>query len=505
VKRLTKLAVPVITAAAVSIIAMGPAHADIAPVKRYTVPVGADYEIRPLLSAGDTVPETGDPSRQYRMVGIPDGLGVEVRDDGVSAFMNHELTQPTTSEPEVGRPANRGAIVSKYTLGNGGLSGERAYDTVFQENALVGPAATTANATPAFGRFCSGNFAGPDSGFDRGIYFTGEEDGDAANFDGQGGQTVAIFDNEIHALPKFGRFAKENTLPQARSDGLSVFMTLEDGPSGPDSQLYMYVGTKQPAGGVLSRNGLDNGKLYTFVSDDPSKTSEATLTSGSVTGHWVELPGADLLTAAQLESASDAAGAFGFVRIEDGAWSKRTRDDFFFVTTGGNQAAGNELGRLYHLRLGADPTAPATLDIAYNADTVIANGGDTAISPDNVDTSGKHLMINEDGTAQSRPVMASNGRDGSIWRFDLVGNRRGQTVNGASATRVAELDPPGRDSIAVGPGIWETSGIVNLKGGFGGNHWLFDVQAHPPTTAPGPGTVEDGQLLMMRRVRGSDD
>jgi hypothetical protein len=30
------------------------------------------------------------------------------------------------------------------------------------------------------------------------------------------------------------------------------------------------------------------------------------------------------------------------------------------------------------------------------------------------------------------------------------------------------------------------------------NSWLFDVQAHPPTRAPAPGTVEDGQLLLMR-------
>ena len=29
-------------------------------------------------------------------------------------------------------------------------------------------------------------------------------------------------------------------------------------------------------------------------------------------------------------------------------------------------------------------------------------------------------MINEDGTTESRAVMAAKGRDGSIWRFDLV-------------------------------------------------------------------------------------
>jgi Bacterial protein of unknown function (DUF839) len=505
VKRLTKFAGALVAGATASVLAIGPVSADIAPVKPYTVPLSNEYEIRPLLSVGDTVPETGNPGQEYRMVGIPDGLGAGLERRAATLHMNHELTQPTTSEPEVGRPANRGALVSKYSLSSRGMvSGERAYDAVFQENTLVGPAPTTANATAAFSRFCSGNFAGREYGFDRGIYFTGEEEATAATFDGKGGQTVAIFDNEVHALPKFGHFAKENTLPQPRSDSKTVMMTLEDGPSGPDSQLYMYVGTKQPSGSVLSRNGLDNGKLYTFVSDDPAKNSETTFLNGSITGHWVEVPGAEALTADQLETASDAVGATGFVRIEDGAFSKRNRNDFFFVTTGGNAPAGNELGRLYHLRLGADPLAPATLEIVYNADTVIAGGGDTAISPDNVDTSRNQLMINEDGTTQSRAVMAQKGRDGSIWRFNLVGGGGGQTVDGDSATRVAELDPPGRDGVPVGPGVWETSGIISLGGVFGNNFWMFDVQAHPPTTAPAPGTVEDGQLLLMRRVSGDD-
>ena len=34
---------------------------------------------------------------------------------------------------------------------------------------------------------------------------------------------------------------------------------------------------------------------------------------------------------------------------------------------------------------------------------------------------------------------------------------------------------------------------------FGADSWLFDVQAHPPTAEPVPGTVEDGQILLMIR------
>ena len=506
--RLTKVVGTVVAGAAASMLVIGPASGDINPVKPYAVPVGSEYEIRPLLSVGDTVPETSDPSRQYRMVGIPDGLGADRHGRDVTVYMNHEFGNTTQSNPLVGGPANRGAIVSKLELDRDGkvLSGERAYDSVFAENSPLGPAAEVGNSTSAFGRFCSGTLAGAAEGFDRNIYLTNEEVTGADSFDGRGGQSVAVFDNELHTLPKLGRFAKENTVPQRRNDDKTVMMSLEDGPSGPDSQLYMYVGTKSGQGSVLSRNGLDNGKLYTFVSDDPSMNSETTFSSGSLNGHWVEVPGAEALTDTQLETASDALGAMGFVRIEDGAFAKKSGNDFFFDTTGGNQAAGNELGRFYHLRLNeGDPTGPAALEMIYNGVAVIAAGGDTAISPDNIDVSKNFVMVSEDGTAQSRLVMGSKGRDGSIWRFNLVGGGNGQTADGASATRVAEQDPPGRDGIAVGPGVWETSGTLDVKKVFGPETWLFDVQAHSPTTAPAPGTVEDGQLLLMRRVRGHDD
>ncbi|MFN2470201.1 MAG: hypothetical protein ABR583_04285 [Gaiellaceae bacterium] len=112
--------------------------------------------------------------------------------------MNHELAGATLSEPVVGEPLNRGAFVSKLVLGSTGafLSGERAYDTVYNENVLVGPAAAVGNTTRAFSRFCSGSLAGPDEGFDRYIYLTNEEEGTpASTFDGLGG----------HHCPTLGR------------------------------------------------------------------------------------------------------------------------------------------------------------------------------------------------------------------------------------------------------------------------------------------------------------
>ena len=485
-----------------TLVAAGAAVAGIVIIKPYAVGIDGDYYTKRLLSVGDTVPETSNPSKEFQMVGIPDGLGAHKAGNKRIVYMNHELVHNTPSEPVIGEPLNRGPIVSKLVLDRKGkvLSGERAYDTVYLEDTLVGAAPTVANTTPSFSRFCSASLAGKEEGFDRWIYLANEESGGAATFDGKGGVTVAVFDNEAHGLPALGHFAWENALVQRGTGKHTVIMSMEDGPASQDrsqvnSQLYMYVGEKDRSSGatVLERNGLVGGTLYVFRSTDPARNSESTFLNGSIEGEWVSLGNVTNLNDVQLEAASDAVNAMIFARPEDGAFNLKNRDQYFFVTTG--EGTGNALGRLYSLDLtGEDSTGPARLTVAYNADQVIAAGGDIAVSPDNIDVSRDYLMINEDGTAASRLAMAAKKRDGSIWRFDVDEDG----VDVASALRVAELNPPGRDRAAMpGPGVWETSGIIDASGLYGEDTWLFDVQAHSPTPAPRLNTVEDGQLLLL--------
>jgi Alkaline phosphatase PhoX len=522
---LRRRALPLLAATALAVaVSTAVGVAAINDVKRYTVPVpGSGYETKRLLSVGDTVPLTGNPSREYQMVGIPDGTGAHRNHNGTrTILMNHELpVSPTvaTSRPIIGDPLNRGAIVSKLIVDRQGnvLSGDRAYDVVYdqsQANPVPQPPPDLSNSTRPFSRFCSATLVGPSDGFDRWIYMPNEEEGTEANtFDQKGGVAVAIFDNELHTLPKMGRFAWENTVPQPNHGPRTVVMGLEDGPFQVDpavenSQVYMYVGEKErgPGVSVLNRNGLDNGLLYVLAPVDPAQRLESSFgdESGSIPVKWVLVPNADSTTEAQLEAASDAAGAINFARPEDGAFNKRNENQFFFVTTGG-LTGGNELGRLYSLNIDRkDPTAQGALQVVYEADDVIAAGGDTAISPDNVDTSKDYLMINEDGTTESRLVMGAKGRDGSIWRFEITGGSVG--VSASSATRIAELDPPGQAGGGpVGPGIWETSGITDTSHVFGKGTWIFDVQAHQPTIAPGVNTWEDGQLLMLMPADKHDD
>jgi Bacterial protein of unknown function (DUF839) len=478
-------------------------------VKPYLVAVGADYEIRPLLSVGDRVPLSGDPSRQYQLVGIPDGLAAASNGDGTTTvYLNHELPTDGVSEPIVGAPLTRGAIVSKLIVGADGhvVSGDRAYDLVYNENVLVGPTAQIDNTTPSFGRFCSASLAGPPEGFDRLIYLTNEE-ADALNarggrgtFDGRGGLSVAVFGREAHTLPKLGRFSKENTLVMRGTGRRTVIVSLEDGPASADSQLYMYVGWKDLSvnASPLARNGLDNGRLYVFASAIPTMNNELTFQSGTILGRWREIPNAQNMGEVQLENAADIVGAFGFVRIEDGAFDEAHPNEFFFVTTGGNALEGNSLGRLYSLRLNpVNPLRTPSLHVIYNADRVVAAGGDIAISPDNVDTSQRFLMVNEGGSGRTAAVLSAKARDLSVWRFALTDLDWTSRVDVSTATRVAQVNPPGRDGIAVPINTWEPSGVLDGSGSFGDGSWLQDVQAHPPTTQPATNTVQDGQLVLM--------
>jgi len=463
-------------------------------IKPYVVPVSPEYSVQPLLSVGDRVPRTSNPAEQFQMVGIPDGMGLYPTEyDTYVVYMNHEFGNATTSEPIVGQPLNRGAIVSTLMLDTDGrvTTADRAYATVWDENTLVGPAADVTNTTPGFARFCSGSLSYKEAGFDRPIYLAGEESGGAGTFDGMGGLGIAIFDNELHTLPKFGRFPWENTVAQPKKGSRTVLMGMEDGPTTPDNQLYLYVGKKVRTEDAtpMRRNGLDNGLMYAFVSDTPGKTTELEFTEGSIEGHFEVIPSPEDLTDVELEAASDAIGAFGFIRTEDGAFDPKNPDVYYFVTTG--SGPGNQLGRMYKMTLNStDPTGHATVEMIYNADQLAAQGIDSPISPDNIGASKDYVMINEDGTTPSRARMETVGREASIWRM-LKTDR--------SMTRIAELNPPGRDAIDVPvSGTWETTGIVEIPG-FGKDAWLVNVQAHGPTTAPAANTVEDGQLLLLRR------
>ena len=479
----------------------------ITSVKPYAVSISPEYVIKPILSAGDRVPLASNPNKQFQMVGVPDGLGAhKTGGGGAVVFMNHEVGATALSEAIIGEPRYKGAFVSKFTLNANAevVSGELAYDAIVDTARGVElPPAQEGNTTPSFVRLCSGTLAWLDAGFDRPIYFCGEENPAPGTFDGKGGLALAVIDRKLYTLPHLGHFQHENAPVRPHPVPETVLIMMEDN-AGPTAapykaQLYMYVGQKDftPGADPLARNGLVGGKVYVFAATTAGIHNEADFQSGSIAGQWVGISGVSGMTEAQLETASEAAGAFGFVKTEDGAWSKHDKNEFFFNSTGdtlNSAVVGNHLGRTYRLNLNDDEiTGACTLTLLYNADQAVAAGGDVAINPDNIDVSKDFVMVCEDGTGFGRNVMASKGRDGLIWRYDLKNNY--------AATPVVSLNTPGRDGTPVGAGVWETSGILDAEHLFGRNSWLFDVQAHPPTAAPAPNTSEDGQLLLLLPVK----
>ncbi len=501
-------------------------------INAYTLPTWhSPYVVEPILSSGDTVPRTSNAAQMYQMVGIPDGIGVDVTTaTTATVYLNHELTNTALSRPILGSDRVKGAFVSAIRIDRrhrAVLTADVAFSNVYQDTTLVGPTATEANATPAFSRFCSGSMAGAREGFDTAIYMTGEEANTGA-FNVKGGQLVAIQGGNATALSDFGFFEKENALVMPRVDvglyaGKTVVIVTEDGPAvSPYSGVFMYVGTKVPgAADPLTRNGLRGGSLYFLrsLNEDIASEPDFSYEGTYIPCEWVKAVNARNLDATQLKSFLVSNGFLGFSRPEDGTWSKTNRQEFYFVTTGGEGAVGdmtskNKLGRGYRLTMNpTNPTGEASLELIFNADA--SRWADTPISPDNVDVNSRYLMVNEDGHALSRPVFNARNRDGSIWRFDLWDIT-------AAPSRVAELTAIGRDNKYANPGtvtvnapatgvqtlnassytvtqrgIWETSGIVSTDSAFGDGTFVFDVQAHSPTTAPGDNTVEDGQLLIL--------
>ena len=284
-------------------------------VKPYVEPVGDQYQVRALFSVDDKVPLLGGAAgQQYRMVGIPDGLGAHPNGDGTSTlYMNHELGFTALSEPVVGGPKNRGAIVSQWLLDADGdpvAAGAPTTGSMPRTPCLGRPGGRQRGPdAPPAGPVLLGFLAGPANGFDRPIYLTNEESGGAESFDGRGGQSVAIFDNELHTLPALGRFNKENSVVQPTQGTQTVIFPTEDGPATLDNQLYMYVGKRTGRPGPRSCRATGSTTARCMSSARSTRPATArSFTSGSVTGEWVPIPDAEALTDTQLEAASDAAG-----------------------------------------------------------------------------------------------------------------------------------------------------------------------------------------------------
>ena len=175
-----------------------------------------------LLTAGDSI-------GGYKMVGVPDGLGLFDNGDGnFTVLMNHELT--TAQGGPHAHGAALGAFVSKWVIkkptGVPGTDWEvlSGVDQI-QNTVLV-------NGTTTFGRFCSGDLPAASALFDgttgstQRIYMNAEENGTTLSrafaHVVTGGSAGVSYD-----LPRMGRMNFENAVACPAS-GIKTIVCLTD-------------------------------------------------------------------------------------------------------------------------------------------------------------------------------------------------------------------------------------------------------------------------------------
>ncbi len=433
---------------------------------------------KPIISSGETI---GD----FRFEGLPDGIGIRpgTTKHTVDVYVAHEQT----TVPFFGTRDFENASISKLTLQT--KAGNRQGSVLDASVALPG--------TDEFLRFCSANMAGPDDGLDGYVFITGEETSDVVDGVQRGYAVVLDTDTgDYTAVPGLGRLNHENTvIVPGGWDGLSM-LTTDDTFTAATSQLYMYQADDQDA--LFADEGSLSAFRVTGVDGVPVDATNAfngandylDLAVGeSFQGEFIAVPRAIAIgDQTALENWSNDNNVMQFVRLEDVAVDQNDPRTVYIADTGASRVvsdpvtgrmwrpAGTGLadnGRIFKMIMNADdPTVVDSLTILADGDAVGTDVYVPFTSPDNLDTSKKSLMVQEDTD------------DAAIWQHHLRAGwwRQVATVN----------DPDG-----------ESSGIVDASPWFGGGTWLLDVQGHGRNVAEEmDGTVlvkrESGQLLLMK-------
>lgn len=451
----------------------------------------------PIVSSGETVAGT-------MFSGIPDGVGLRPgpEKNTVEAYVAHE----ETTVPFFGTADFVNASVTTWVLRTNGPNRGAVLDS--------GVALSSDNG---YLRFCSASMAGPAEGFDDYVFFTGEEANDIVAIEPgqpfeadpaiaplrQAGFAVAINTDtgDFDHIDGLGRLNHENTIALPGFDEIAL-LTTDDTFDGPSAQLYLYRAEDQDA--VFD----DTGTLWAFqvtaTDDGPVDPADPFNDANDYLdirpgddwqGRFIPVPDdiADgdtgLAPQAALEAWSNEHNVFQFIRLEDAAVDKNDSSVVYVADTGRSRVVPAATGRLERGPSGTvgladngavfrfefddtDPTRVVSFSMIAQGDDPTAGAYVPFVSPDNMDTSKKSLMVQED---------ADNAR---IWMHDF--SKGDWTV----VAQVADVDS-------------ESSGIVDASQWFGQGAWLLTVQGH--------GTfvdqevidgvtykLESGQLLVMK-------
>jgi len=499
--------------------------ASAAEVPVYIVSANAGATISVIATSGDTI--SGQVLR-----GTPDGMGALKNSDGTLTLLsNHEMSlssavvqnsktdngtwgssiskmtyDPTSKKITAIAPLIKNMTYYDYKTQTWGASYANSLPSSFPAVDSYGGA----TGTNGFNRFCSGNLvaAGGFSytevtpvkstknvkgksvttttntstiyGYDGAVYLTGEEGGDTSR-----GFAFDLNGNGIQ-IPHFGLFGMENWLTKPGTGKSTIIMGNEDNLA-TNSQLYMYVGTKQATGANFAEKaGLTNGKLYTAAIADI--VSDNAFRAAKKIGEKVAVGFNEVNTDARFANFANQAQYSGttFSRIEDGEWDPKNPNVYYFITTESNKdplattpnlaldATKRDGGALWRLTFkdAANPFAGAEIEMLLNGtESLLLN------KPDNlaIDENG-YIVIQEDpgDNAQISRVVAYRISDGKLAVLAQFEEKYFKT--GAAALMTVDE---------------ETSGVINVNqflksGNDTKSHFFFNAQVHTTLASARP-------------------
>jgi hypothetical protein len=491
----------------------------------YVVSSTAGATISVIATSGDTI--SGQVLR-----GIPDGMGALKNADGtITLLSNHEvsLSSPTAQNSKTATGTWGSSIsvmtyapaTKKITKMEPLIKNMTYYDykartwgssfanSVPSYIPAIDPYGS-ANGTNGLNRFCSGDLvaAGGFSytevtpvkttkvvkgksvttttnkstvyGYDGAVYLTGEE-----GSDGSRGFAFDLNGNGIQ-IPHFGLANWENFLTKPETGKTTVVMGNEDN-NATDSQLYMYVGTKQTTGANFAEKaGLTNGKLYAVAIADIA-TDNAFRASKKI-GEKVEVGFNELNLDARFSNFANQAQYSGttFSRVEDGEWDPKNPNVYYFVTTESNkdplatsanpayEGAKRDGGALWRMTFknATNPLAGAEIEMLLNgSESILMN------KPDNltIDENG-YVLIQEDpgNNAQLARMIAYRISDGKLATIATFDEKYFKT--GAAAFMTADE---------------ESSGVINVNkllkpAGDSKSYFFFNAQLHTTLSSSRP-------------------
>jgi hypothetical protein len=446
----------------------------------YLVATAPGVVIDKILSTGDIVPEGQAPA--YQMSGIPDGLGAysnRRHNDGherrhgrgnlastYTVLMNHELgvTFP-------GQPPGVNTRISKLKI-------DRVTNSVLSAKYVF-------TGHEGFERFCSATLE-----IIHGTpwYFTGEEAINGippAPPAGHDGSSIAMNarTGQWWETEHFGHLQHENIVPTKLSKWF--FLTTDDDfRAGQDAYLYAYIAKSFKA---AITGDPSKGSLYVWKAGDGIQSTDIQKGDAPLTGRFVPISQAENANSVTLKEAAAARGAFKFDRLEDAALYKQKKGRYYFADTG--KAPRTTRGRIYQFDVNPNHPTRASLKVILDGDA-----GDDIFNPDNIDTSARSIVIQEDRESAFRgpepPIPPADDNDGynRVLVYDIAAG---------TLQSVARVATPA----TLRPGTWESSGVINAFRILGPGWWLTDVQAHStaapqpgPTLVPDSSSGEDGQL-----------